>query len=146
MLDASSQGAAVAANPRASAQEPISFSPNAWAPAVAGGPSSAKARVYRNVRCNVISILLVRFGDRGGHTSAGRARRFIVLVGGTRSGTSTANIGDATAHGTTQLPYFIRSLPRGSTTPSSSPSPKGCAPTTCRPPTHRSRRQPATLV
>src|SRR5450759_2235318 len=33
-------------------------------PAAAGGPSSAKARVYRNVRCNVISILLVRFGDR----------------------------------------------------------------------------------
>src|SRR5450756_1104134 len=64
MLEASSQGAAVAANPRASAQEPISFSPNAWAPAAAGGPSSAKARVYRNVRCNVISILLVRFGDR----------------------------------------------------------------------------------
>src|SRR5665811_861374 len=49
---------------RASAQEPISFSPNAWAPATAGGPSSAKARVCRNVRCNVISILLVRFGDK----------------------------------------------------------------------------------
>ena len=30
-----------------------------------------------------------------------------MFVGGTRSGTSTANIGDATAHGTTQLLYFI---------------------------------------
>jgi len=58
MLEASSQGAAVAANARATAQEPISFSPNAWAAAAAGRPSSASARVYREARFNVISILL----------------------------------------------------------------------------------------
>jgi hypothetical protein len=58
MLDASAHGAEVLAKPRDTAHEPISFSPNAWAPAAAGSARSASASVYREARCSVISILL----------------------------------------------------------------------------------------
>src|SRR5450759_2235316 len=76
-------------------------------PAAAGGPSSAKARVYRNVRCNVISILLVRFGDRA-DVQAPVERGGSLFCWWDAKRNEQANIGDAAAHGTTQSPCFIR--------------------------------------
>jgi len=50
MLEASSQGSDVVAKPRAIAHEPISFKPNACAPASAGNPKNASASEYRVTR------------------------------------------------------------------------------------------------
>jgi hypothetical protein len=50
MVEASSHGALVLAKARLSAQVPISFNPNAWAPAPAGSASRPIVRANRETR------------------------------------------------------------------------------------------------
>src|SRR4051812_5357924 len=56
IVDASLQGDAVAAKPRASAHDPISFRPKAWARSAAGSERSADANKYRVARRTFILL------------------------------------------------------------------------------------------